>query len=134
MSKVIRPTKKQQEVLEFIERFIKTHGYSPTYREIMDGLGYASPATIVLHVRNLIKRGHLRIREGEARSLELAASSQEEQMMTERVKQAFDDVQRPVSREDLKRLSSLVDALEALGMYEVAAEFSRKLRGLIQGE
>lgn len=71
MSKTIRPTKKQYEVLKFIEDFTKVYKYSPSYREIMEGLGYTSVATIALHVNNLIKRGHLTKREDSARSLEV---------------------------------------------------------------
>ena len=60
--KSIRPTKKQRELLSFIEAFIAEHGYSPSYREIMQGLQYTSVATVALHVNNLIKRGHLQKR------------------------------------------------------------------------
>ena len=67
----VRPTKKQRELLGYIEAFIKEHGYSPSYREIMNGLGYTSVATVALHVGNLIKRGHLRKRDRSARSLEV---------------------------------------------------------------
>ena len=67
----VRPTKKQRELLGFIESFIKENGYSPSYREIMSGLGYTSVATVALHVNNLIKRGHLRKRDRSARSLEV---------------------------------------------------------------
>jgi SOS-response transcriptional repressor LexA len=67
----VRPTKKQRELLGYIEAFIKEHGYSPSYREIMSGLGYTSVATVALHVNNLIKRGHLRKRDRSARSLEV---------------------------------------------------------------
>ena len=65
-----RPTKKQKELLEYIEGFIAEHGYSPSYREIMNGVGYTSVATVALHVNNLIKRGHLVKRDNAARSLE----------------------------------------------------------------
>lgn len=71
MADQIRPTKKQREVLNFIEVFIHDNGYGPSYRDIMEGLGYTSVATIALHVNNLIKRGHLTKREGSARSLEV---------------------------------------------------------------
>lgn len=71
MNNVIRPTKKQREVLNFIEDFTNEHGYSPSYREIMDALEYNSVATIALHVGNLIKRGHLSKRENSSRSLEV---------------------------------------------------------------
>lgn len=67
----IRPTKKQRELLLYIEQFIAEHGYSPSYREIMAALNYTSVATVALHVGNLIKRGHLIKRGRSARSLEV---------------------------------------------------------------
>lgn len=67
----VRPTKKQYELLNFIDTFIKEQGYSPSYREIMNGCQYNSVATVALHVTNLIKRGHLRKRDHSARSLEV---------------------------------------------------------------
>jgi len=73
----IRPTKKQRELLGFIEQFIKEHGYSPSYREIMNGLQYNSVATVALHVNNLIARGHLRKRDHSARSLEVVTHTDE---------------------------------------------------------
>src|SRR6187551_402227 len=75
MTETVRPTKKQRQLLTFIEAFIKEHGYSPSYREIMNGLNYTSVATVALHVNNLIKRGHLRKRENSARSLEVVEES-----------------------------------------------------------
>src|SRR5437868_891301 len=71
----VRPTKKQKELLTFIEDFIAEHGYSPSYREIMAGTGHTSVATVSLHVNNLIKRGHLHKRDRSARSLEVVAPS-----------------------------------------------------------
>ena len=47
---IIRPTKKQRQLLSFIETFIAEHSYSPSYREIMSGLDYTSVATVALHV------------------------------------------------------------------------------------
>ena len=67
----IRPTKKQYELLSFVREFTNRHGYSPSYREIADGLGYNSVATVALHVNNLIKRGHLTKRDKSSRSLEV---------------------------------------------------------------
>src|SRR6476659_4093509 len=81
----IRPTKKQSELLSFIEQFIGEHGYSPSYREIMNGLNYTSVATVALHVNNLIKRGHLRKRDFSARSLEVVASSADASVTTNQV-------------------------------------------------
>lgn len=70
MTSSTRPTKKQKILLEFIESFIAQHGYSPSYREIMNGVGYNSVATVAVHINNLIARGHLVKRENSARSLE----------------------------------------------------------------
>src|SRR3982750_3630155 len=99
--KIVRPTKKQKELLGFIEAFITEHGYSPSYREIMSGLSYTSVATVALHVNNLIKRGHLRKRDHSARSLEVVAVAEqprvtsnqvapgEEKWLVEKVEHAF---------------------------------------------
>jgi SOS-response transcriptional repressor LexA len=71
----VRPTKKQQQLLAFIGQFIAEHGYSPSYREIMNGCQYTSVATVALHVGNLIKRGHLRKRDHSARSIEVVSNA-----------------------------------------------------------
>ena len=75
----ILPTKKQKELLQYIEQFIIEQGYSPSYREIMRGLDYTSVATVALHVKSLIARGHLRKRDHSARSLEVVAPTSENQ-------------------------------------------------------
>lgn len=43
-------TKKQKQMLDFIDGFIKGNGYSPTYREIMRALGYKSVSTVAKHI------------------------------------------------------------------------------------
>jgi repressor LexA len=63
-------TKKQQLVLDFIKKFINSHGYSPSYREIMTGLEMRSIATVAEHVNNLVAKGYLAKKDGSARSLE----------------------------------------------------------------
>src|SRR6476469_3537022 len=82
----VRPTKKQRELLTFIETFIAEHGYSPSYREIMAGQNYNSVATVALHVNNLIKRGHLQKREHSARSLEVTKPSETSQLKSNVIK------------------------------------------------
>ena len=70
-----RPTKKQYELLSFIETFVAEKGYGPSYREIMAGCNYNSVATVALHVNNLIKKGHLHKKDRSARSLEVVNKS-----------------------------------------------------------
>lgn len=67
----MQPTKKQKVLLDFIDGFTKGQGYSPTYREVMQALGYKSVSTVAKHIDNLVARGWLVKREGEARSLEV---------------------------------------------------------------
>lgn len=71
----MHPTKKQKILLDFIDGFTKGQGYSPTYREIMQALGYKSVSTVAKHIDNLVARGWLIKREGEARSLEVMPES-----------------------------------------------------------
>src|SRR5690606_30820310 len=66
-----RPSKKQRELLAYIDSFIKSNGYGPSYREIMRALGYKSVSTVAVHVDGLIARGLLRKKDNSARSLEV---------------------------------------------------------------
>lgn len=68
-----RPSKKQRELLQFIEGFIKGNGYGPSYREIMRALDYKSVSTVAVHVDGLIARGWLRKTDHSARSLEVVS-------------------------------------------------------------
>lgn len=67
----IRASKKQQEVYDFIRDFIRDNGYGPSYREIKNGLNYASVSTVAVHVDSLISKGYLRKSDKAARSLEI---------------------------------------------------------------
>lgn len=68
-----RATKKQQELLQFIDGFIKGHGYGPSYREVMRALGYKSVSTVAIHVDQLIVKGYLEKKDNSARSLHVVA-------------------------------------------------------------
>ena len=46
-------TKKQGETLEFIKKFMVSHGYPPSVREICAGMGLSSPATAHTHLKEL---------------------------------------------------------------------------------
>lgn len=140
----IRPTKKQRELLSYIEQFIGEHGYSPSYREIMNGLQYTSVATVSLHVTNLIRRGHLRKRDRSARSLEVvhgnaekpvivqAIQPNQETWLVDRVERMFADQEaanRPTP-ESLKQLRIVTATLEILGLAAAADSFQVRLKDL----
>jgi hypothetical protein len=144
-AKTLRPTKKQKELLSFIDNFITEHGYSPSYREIMGGLNYTSVATVSLHVNNLIKRGHLRKRDRSARSLEVVAVSDEkkvtsnqvapaqEKWLVEKVEHAFVQAESAgieFAAGGLDHLYVLIGALKVLGLDGAAQSFIPRLTAL----
>jgi repressor LexA len=64
-------TKRQQEVLNFIELSRTRHGHSPTLREIASHFGFRSPKAAADHVTALQRKGVLATAEGKARALRL---------------------------------------------------------------
>ncbi|SIS61047.1 LexA family protein [Salimicrobium flavidum] len=50
-------TRRQEDVTNYIEEHRATHGYSPTIREIGEGLGIKSSSTVHRHVQKLIDKG-----------------------------------------------------------------------------
>ena len=145
-AKTIRPTKKQKELLAFIEEFIAANGYSPSYREIMNGLKYNSVATVALHVNNLIKRGHLQKRDRSARSLEVVRPTvveeakvvpkqlkeSEAKWLVEKVEMFFKEVEAApkVIEKEMDQLYVLIGALKVLGVEGAANAFIARLTEL----
>lgn len=66
--------KKQREIVDFINTFIRSNGYSPTLQEIADAIGVKSLATVHEHLSALTKKGVIRKSSGEVRGIELAES------------------------------------------------------------
>ena len=143
----VRPTKKQKEILSYIETFIAEHGYSPSYREIMSGLNYTSVATVALHVNSLIKRGHLVKRDHSARSLEVVNSNEpskitsnqvlpnQEKWLVEKVEHAFVQLESnggEIKSSSVDQLYVLIGALKVLGLEGAAQSFAPRLSSLKQ--
>ena len=64
-------TKRQREVLNFIEKFIREKGYSPSLEEIGRGMNLSSLATVHKHLTNLQNKGFMRRSANRSRSIEL---------------------------------------------------------------
>lgn len=64
-------TKRQSEILKFITNFVKDYDYSPSYREIAEGMGLSSPATIHQHLQLMKSKGFLWFDPEAPRGLEL---------------------------------------------------------------
>ncbi len=144
MSNTIRPTKKQRQTLDFISQFIAEHGYSPSYREIMNGCNYTSVATVALHVGNLIQRGHIRKRDRSARSLEVVKQTEvyeeavidvtpaEEKWLVNKIEHYFREVEQSseVEQRRIDNLYVLIGALKVLGFEGASQAFISRLSAL----
>jgi repressor LexA len=136
-----RSTKRQRELLNWVDGFIKEHGYGPSYREIMNGLGYKSVSTVAIHIEGLISRGYLQKRDNSARSLEVvsaeygsgagpaaktkpAANGSKEKWLVEAVNERFESYQKMPSPQLLDELYVLIGALKVLG-FDGAYEATR---------
>ena len=62
-------SKKQEEILNYIDNTIKRNGYSPTVREICEAVGLKSTSTVQYHLKKLIKLGFLNKSENISRSI-----------------------------------------------------------------
>ena len=101
-----RSSKKQRELLLFIDGFIKGNGYGPSYREVMRALGYKSVSTVAIHINGLIEKGYLRKKDHSARSIEVVTLQDEVVPNTElkassAVTQLEEEIQRRLSASDL---------------------------------
>jgi len=71
-------TKRQEEILCYIKKYIVSHGYPPTVREIGADLGVSSPATIHTHLSNLESKGFIKKEETKNRAIELLVDNEYE--------------------------------------------------------
>ena len=110
----MRPTKQQKQLLDFITRYTASRGISPSYREIMTELGYASTSTVALHIDSLIERGYLRKNPNKARTLD--AVGVDELMVLKRA-------QKAARKATPQELDTLQRALVMMGFYIAAERF-----------
>ena len=66
-------TRRQKQVLDFLVHFINRHGYSPSFEEMAAGLHLSSLATVHKHLQVLEKKGFIRRRYNQSRSVEVVA-------------------------------------------------------------
>lgn len=66
-------TKRQREILEFIQEYLDSNGYPPTVRDIGGAVGLTSSSTVHAHLANLEKAGAIRRDPTKPRALEILA-------------------------------------------------------------
>lgn len=133
-----RASKRQRELLTFVDSFIQGHGYGPSYREIMRALGYKSVSTVAIHLNGLIAKGYVRKRDNSARSLEVlqttlptaatqkAPTAAQEKWLVGAIAARFAALENQFDEKVLDELYVLVGALKVLGLEE--AHISMKAR------
>lgn len=62
-------TRRQNEVLAFINKYCLEYGYSPSYQEIADALGICSKSGVKRLIDGLVDRGRLEMLPRRSRSL-----------------------------------------------------------------
>jgi repressor LexA len=73
-------TKRQREILSFLDDFIEEKGYSPSLEEVGLGLGLSSLATVHVHLKNLEEKRMIRRLPNRGRSIELTSAGQKWRM------------------------------------------------------
>lgn len=79
-------TTKQNETLTFIKKYMVSHGFPPSVREICQGMNLNSPATVHAHLKQLEKKGIIRKEASKFRTIELLVDNEFEDKSEEIVK------------------------------------------------
>jgi repressor LexA len=64
-------TKRQREILDYLNEFIQRHGYAPSLEEIGRRFGLSSLATVHKHLTNLQEKGFIKRAWNRSRSVEM---------------------------------------------------------------
>ena len=68
-------TKRQREILDYLQDFIQQHGYAPSLEEIGRRFGLSSLATVHKHLTNLQEKGFIKRAWNRSRSVEMIPTS-----------------------------------------------------------
>jgi repressor LexA len=68
-------TKRQKQMVDYLEHYIGEHGYAPTLAEVGQYFGLSSLATVHKHLRNLETKGFIKRMHNHSRALEIAGKN-----------------------------------------------------------
>ena len=66
---------KQQEILDYIKKFVLDKGYPPSIREICEGVNLKSTSSVFTHLEGLEKKGYIRRSASKTRAVEICDDS-----------------------------------------------------------
>jgi repressor LexA len=64
-------TRRQKQILSFLETYIRSNGYAPSFEEIAEEFHLNSLATVHEHLTNLEQKGYIRRAHNERRAIEM---------------------------------------------------------------
>ena len=67
-------TKRQREILTYLEAYSEQYGYAPSFEEIAEHFNYNSLATVHEHLSNLERKGYIKRSYNESRAIEILPS------------------------------------------------------------
>lgn len=64
-------TKRQSEILKYLQEHIRDRGYAPSFEEIAENFSFQSLATVHEHLTNLERKGYIHRTHNESRAIEV---------------------------------------------------------------
>ncbi len=71
-------TNQQEKMLDIIKKYVVSHGYAPTVRELCQEMNLSSTATVQVHLNNLEKKGYIKKEESKNRTIEILVDNEYE--------------------------------------------------------
>jgi repressor LexA len=68
---VVPLTRRQKQILDYLQNYIRTNGYAPSFEEIAEEFDFRSLATVHEHLTNLERKGYIHRSHNESRSIEV---------------------------------------------------------------
>lgn len=69
-------TKRQNEILIYIKKYIAANTFPPSIREICNGTNLSSTATVAMHLNNLELKKYIKIGKNKSRNIELLCNNE----------------------------------------------------------
>jgi len=120
-------TKRQKQIIEFIERTQRQTGVTPSTREIQAHFGFASQTAAVNHLRALERKGAIQRLAGKARAVALVSSLNRETILDVPIYGSIAAGYAEMSEQENQGVIS-VD-VRTIGMRRGAQTFALKVRG-----
>lgn len=76
---------RQNDILTYIKKYTAKNNYPPSVREIAAGVNLRSPATVHVHIKNLIEKGYLRRNNSNHKLLELQIPNEFESITSDTI-------------------------------------------------